>query len=64
MDTVAGWNTHYPLPLVRVWNSVGGPVVVVKNNRHEECAYCGSWVEKLRTNCPNCGAPLMKGREE
>lgn len=26
------------------------------------CEHCGSWVDSTETNCPNCGAPMEKGR--
>lgn len=26
------------------------------------CEHCSSWVDSTETNCPNCGAPIEKGR--
>lgn len=25
------------------------------------CGNCGTWIEDGKTNCPNCGAPVMQG---
>ncbi len=31
---------------------------------HNECLHCGSFFSKEATKCPNCGAPLKKGKEK